>query len=98
MTLISFISVLALVVGFIIPLRWGVFGFLGGALLLFVVQASINTTMGFEGTSIEDSLLLFNGSYASFIGFNLQITYRAFAISLLLLGAVMVYRHSLRRD
>ncbi|MEO1732608.1 MAG: hypothetical protein AAFR45_03115 [Pseudomonadota bacterium] len=97
MTLLLIISVLAAVIGATMPLRWGVFGFLGAAALLFAVQAGANTAMGFEGTSIEESLLLFNGSYASYVGFNLQITYRAFAVPLLLLGAVTVWRQSAGR-
>jgi len=98
MTLIAIMSALALILAYFVPLRWGVSGFLGAALLVFAVQAGINTSRGFEGTSIEESLLLFNGSFVSYLGFKLQITYRAFAIPLLVLGAAMVYRHSLRRD
>lgn len=91
------VSVLSLIMGLLIPLRWGVFGFLGAALLAFLIQAGINTAGGFAGASIEDSLLLFNGSYLSYVGFNLQITYRAFAAPLLALTVPVIYR-SLRRD
>ncbi|MEM6385828.1 MAG: hypothetical protein AAF718_06290 [Pseudomonadota bacterium] len=80
------------------PTRWHVFGFLGAAVMLFLAQATVNTFGGYAGTSLEESLLLFNGSYVSYIGFNLQITYRAFALPLFVLGVVTVYRLSLRRD
>lgn len=75
------------------PLRWGVWGFFAAVVLVFVLQAGINTAMGFEGTSWEESLLLFNGSIVSYIGFNLQITYRAFMLPLLVLSAILIWRH-----
>ena len=91
------ISVLGLIMGLLMPRHWGVFGFLGAALILFLIQAGISAAGGFAGASIEDSLLLFNGSYLSYVGFNLQITYRAFAAPLLALAVPVIYR-SLRRD
>lgn len=86
------ITAAALALGWFIPVRWGVFGFLGAACVLFVLQVGIHTSMGFGGTSLEDSLLLFNGSYAAFVGFNVQITYRAFAFPLLALGVALIIR------
>lgn len=71
------------------------FGYLAAAAMLFILHFGINVASGFESSSIEESLLLFNGSY---LGFNSQITYRAFALPLLVLGAAMVLRASLRRD
>ena len=94
--LVIAIALTAAVLALIIPLRWGVAGFLGAAVALFAVQAAINTAMGFEGTSIEESLLLFNGSWTSYIGFNLQITYRAFALPLLALAVPFVFRATRR--
>ncbi|MEM8731679.1 MAG: hypothetical protein AAGF79_17360 [Pseudomonadota bacterium] len=67
-------------------------GYVAAALLLFLIQAAINTSMGFAGTSLEESLLLFNGSVASYIGYNLQITYRAFALPLFALALPLVFR------
>lgn len=96
--LVAVISALALALGILMPLSWGVLGFLGSAALLFFIQAGVNAGSGFAGASIEESLLLFNGSHASYLGFNAQITYRAFALPLLILSTVLVYRHSLRRD
>ena len=92
--LVISIALTAAVLGSILPLRWGVAGFLGAAAALFVLQAGISSATGFEGTSIEESLLLFNGSWTSYLGFNLQITYRAFAIPLGALAAVMIFRLS----
>lgn len=94
MTLTLAITALALIAAIFLPLRWGVFGFLGAALLLFLIQVGINTSMGFAGTSIEESLLLFNGSYLSYLGYNLQITYRAFAPPLLGLAVPLIFRFS----
>ncbi|WP_424970853.1 hypothetical protein [Dinoroseobacter sp. S76] len=96
--LVAGMSVLALGLAFAIPLRWGVIGYLAAAAMLFVLQFGVNAASGFEGASIEESLLLFNGSLLSYLGFNVQITYRAFALPLLALGAAMVLRASLRRD
>ncbi len=80
------------VLGAILPKRWGVFGFLGAAVLLFAIQAGVSTANGFAGSSIEESLLLFNGSWLSFIGFNALVTYRAFAPVLLALAVPIIFR------
>ena len=98
--LIAAMAVLAFGLGALMPLRWGIVGFVGAAILVFLVQAGVNTASGFAGSSLEESLLLFNGSYASYVGFNLQITYRAFALPLLALAVPLVFRfsRSLRRD
>lgn len=86
------ISALALLAGLFLPLHWGVWGFLGTAALLFALHAGINFASGFAGSSIEESLLLFNGSWLSYLGFNLQITYRAFALPLLALATPLIFR------
>ena len=46
----------------------------------------------YEGTSLEESLLLFGGSYIGYIGWNIQITYRAFMFPLLALSVAFLYR------
>ena len=84
--------VAALVLGGIVPLRWGVFGFIGAAALLFVAQVVVNAAGGYAGSPLSESLLLFGGSWVSYIGFNAQITYRAFAVPVLVLGAVIIWR------
>ena len=94
MTLTLAITGLALVLGLIQPLRWGLLGFLGAVVVLFLTQFGVNTGSGFEGTTWEESLILFEGSLASYIGFNLQITARAFALPLFALAAVFVGRLS----
>lgn len=94
MILLVGMIVAAFAIGLILPARWGVWGFIGAALILFVVQAGINTATGFEGIPISDSLLLFNDSYLSYVGFNVQITYRAFALPLLALAVPFIYRVS----
>lgn len=92
MSLLVAITAAAIIVALILPVRWGVAGFAGAAALLFLVQAAISTASGFAGTSIEESLLLFNGSVLSYVGFNMQITYRAFALPLSALAIVFIYR------
>ena len=92
MMLLLGISALALIMGLFLPLRWGVTGFLVTSALLFTLQAGINFAGGFAGSSIEESLLLFNGSWVSYLGFNLQITYRAFALPLLALAVPFIFR------
>ncbi|MEL6887634.1 MAG: hypothetical protein AAFO86_02890 [Pseudomonadota bacterium] len=94
MILLAGICAAALVLGMTLPVRWGVWGYLGAAALLFIAQAGINTAIGFEGIPISESLLLFNDSYLSYVGFNLQITYRAFALPLLALAVPFLYRMS----
>ncbi len=96
MTLTLAITGLAVVLGLILPLRWGVIGFLGAVALLFLCQFGVNASSGFEGASWEESLILFEGSVVSYIGFNLQITARAFALPLLVLAVVVVGRFSRR--
>lgn len=90
--ILASVTVLALILGVVLPTRWSIFGFIGAAFVLFLIQAGINTALGFEGVPIADSLLLFNDSYLSYIGFNLQITYRAFALPLLALAAPFIIR------
>ncbi|MGR3512714.1 MAG: hypothetical protein ACU0GG_08100 [Paracoccaceae bacterium] len=90
--LLLLICLAAAVLGVVIPARWGVLGFVGSAALLFVIFAGINAASGFARTSIEESLLLFNGSWVSYLGFNAQITYRAFAPVLLALAVPLIYR------
>ncbi|MEP4246460.1 hypothetical protein [Tateyamaria sp.] len=92
MILLIAITILAAILGAVLPLRWGVFGFLAATVLLFLTQAIINTATGFEGIPITDSLLLFNDSYAGYVGFNLQITYRAFALPMLALAVPFIFR------
>lgn len=92
MTLLIAITVLALIFGFFLPLRWGYIGYVAATILLFLAQALINTATGFEGIPISESLLLFNDSYLSYVGFNLQITYRAFTLPLLALATSFIFR------
>lgn len=92
--ILAAISFAAALLGGLMPLRWGTPGFVVSAICLFLGQAALNTFSGFEGTTIEESLLLFGGSYVSYIGFNLQITYRAFAIPLVALTLPLIYRLS----
>ncbi len=82
----------ALVLGVVVPLWWSVWGFLGAAALLFVAQVLVNAAGGYAGSPLSESLLLFGGSWVSYLGFNAQITYRAFALPLLVLGAVIIWR------
>lgn len=91
------ITTVALLAGVILPLHWGISGFLGTAALLFTLQTGINFAGGFAGSSIEESLLLFNGSWLSYLGFNLQITYRAFALPLLALAIPFIFRFARAR-
>ncbi|MEX0329777.1 MAG: hypothetical protein AB3N07_13720, partial [Ruegeria sp.] len=70
----------------------GVIGFLGVVAVLFLTQFGVNASSGVEGTSWEESLILFEGSVVSYLGFNLQITGRAFALPLLVLAVVVVWR------
>ena len=86
----------AVACGMALPLRWGLLGFLGAAALLFLVHFGALVARGFEGASLEESLLLFNGSYATYLGFNAQITYRAFAVPLLALAAPIIFRATRR--
>ncbi len=90
--LVYAISGFSLVLGLILPLRWGVIGFMGAVAVLFLTQFGVNAGGGFEGTSWEESLILFEGSVVSYLGFNLQITGRAFALPLLVLAVVVIGR------
>lgn len=90
--LLGAMALAGFVAGTVIPLRWGVIGFAGAAALLFLVQVGLNASQGFAGSSLEESLLLFNGSWVSYLGFNLQITYRAFAPVLLALAVPLIFR------
>lgn len=83
---------LAAVVGWLLPLRWGVAGFLGAVLLCYAVHFGLLTSMGFEGLPLADSLLLFEGSMTAYLGFNAQVAYRAFALPLLVLSALVIWR------
>ena len=92
--LIAILALAGFAIGCILPTRWGVFGFVGAAFLVFAVQVAVNFFTGVSGASLEESLALFNGSWASYFGFNLQITYRAFAPVLLALAVPFIFRLS----
>lgn len=97
MTLVISITISALILGALLPLRFGVVGFVAATIVLFLAQLAVNAAGGFAGASIEESLLLFNGSYTAYVGFNLQITYRAFALPVFALALVVIIR-LFRRD
>lgn len=97
MTLVIAMTIAALVLGALLPLRFGAVGFVVVTAALFLAQLAFNTAGGFAGASIEESLLLFNGSYAAYVGFNMQITYRALALPLFALVLVVIIR-LFRRD
>lgn len=98
MILTIIITALAVAAAFVMPLRWGWTGYLGVAALLFTAQVAAHTGMGFDGTSIEESLLLFNGSWGAYLSFNLQITYRAFSLPLVALAVPLIWRLSRGRE
>jgi len=89
-----FIAVAAFALGVFLPTRWGVFGFIAAAIGLFSAQAGIGIRSGYGGMPMQDSLGLFGDSWASYIGFNLKLTYRAFALVLLALAVPFVFRLS----
>lgn len=88
------VALAAGVLGLLLPKRSGPWGFAGAAAALFALHVALNALMGFAGASIEESLLLFNGSYLAYLGFNLQITYRAFALPLIALALPFIFRLS----
>ncbi|WP_147110165.1 hypothetical protein [Tateyamaria sp. syn59] len=90
--LLIIITLTALILGTLLPLRWGVFGFLAATAFLFLTQAAIHTAMGFEGTPLSETMLLFNNSWPAYIGYNLQITFRSFALPLLVLATPLIFR------
>ncbi len=93
MTILIIITFAALAVGMIVPTRWGLWGFIAAAALIFTAQVAINTSQGFAEASISDSIqLYFNGDFFAYLGYNAKITYRAFAGPLLVLAGLMIYR------
>ncbi|WP_299207842.1 hypothetical protein [uncultured Tateyamaria sp.] len=92
MSLFIVITIAAFILGALLPLRWGVVGFVTAAAFLFLTQAAIHTAMGFEGTPLSETMLLFNNSWPAYIGYNLQITFRSFALPLLALATPLIFR------
>ena len=88
------IALAAFALGMLLPTRWGVFGFVASAAGLFVAQVAIRINTGYSGLTVEDSLAFFGESWASYINFNLKITYRTFAPVLLALAVPFVFRLS----
>lgn len=84
----------ACVLGIVMPIRWGVMGFVGFSLLFFILLGVVKMSDTFGFSSTEDNLILFNGSWVSYIGFNLQIAYRAFASVLLAFSIPFIFRLS----
>ena len=89
---VAIITAVAILAGLFLPLRWGVFGFLGAALILYLGFFAMLALRGFEGLPLAESLLLFEGSTVAYLSFNLQVAYRAFALPLLALAVVFVVR------
>ena len=92
MFILLFITAAAIGFGLLMPLRWAAWGALAGAVILFAVQVGVNMASGFAGETIEESLLLFNGSWRAYLGYNMQITYRAFALPLVALFLPIIIR------
>ncbi|MEM9966830.1 MAG: hypothetical protein AAF755_01880 [Pseudomonadota bacterium] len=86
------LTLTAAVAGFLLPTRWGILGFVACVAALFLLQVSVQTARGYEGIAFEETLLLFNNSWASYIGYNFQITYRAFAAPMMVLALVFIFR------
>lgn len=84
----------AFVLGIVMPIRWGVIGFVGFSLLFFILLAAVKMNDAFGFSSIENTLVLFNGSWESYIGFNVKLAYRAFASVLLAFSVPLIFRLS----
>jgi len=89
---VAIVTGLAVVAGVFIPTRWGVAGFLGSVAALFLAFFAMLALRGFEGLPLAESLLLFEGSMVAYIGFNLQVAYRAFTLPLLVVSVLFVAR------
>ena len=89
---VAIVTGLAVSAGAFIPTRWGLFGYLGAAATLYLTFFAMLALRGFEGLPLEESLLLFEGSMVAYLGFNLQVAYRAFALPLFFLSAIFVFR------
>ena len=89
---VAIVSGLAVLAGVFIPTRWGLIGFLGAAATLYLTFFAMLALRGFEGLPLAESLLLFEGSMVAYLGFNLQVAYRAFALPLLVLSAIFILR------
>ena len=89
---VAIVSGLAVLAGVFIPTRWGLIGFLGAAAILYLTFFAMLALRGFEGLPLAESLLLFEGSMVAYLGFNLQVAYRAFALPLLILSAIFILR------
>ena len=90
MILTSILCLLAAAFGWIVatrvrPVRRPLIFLLAAALLL-LVSFGVRAFQGFEGLPLSESLLLFEGSWVAYFGFNLQVAYRAFALPLLVLS------------
>jgi len=77
---------LAAALGILRPLGKGIVGFLASAAVLFFLQFLARTGSGFEGLPLSESIALFEDSWVAYFGFNAQVTYRAFALPLLVLA------------
>jgi len=92
--MVAVVSGLAGGVGLVMPLRWGVLGFLGAALVLYLGMFSFLSLRGLEGLPLSESLLLFEGGIAAYLGCNLLVAYRALALPALILGPCAVFRQA----
>lgn len=89
---VAIVSGMAILAGLFIPTRWGLVGFLATATALYLAFFTMLALRGFEGLPLAESLLLFEGSMTAYLGFNLQVAYRAFALPLLVLAALIILR------
>ena len=93
MFLISTVTVAGFLLGSTVPLSTRLWGYLACVVSLFGVLLVTNAfVLGFVGPGIADNLLYFDGSLGAYIGYNLQISYRAFAAPLLATTLPVIYR------
>ncbi len=93
MLLISLITAAGFALGMTVPNRAHAWAFLISASLLFCTLVLSNAFLiGFVGPGLADNLAYFDGSLTSYLGYNVQISYRVFSLPLVALAVPFVYR------
>ncbi|MGR3614495.1 MAG: hypothetical protein ACU0BB_00450 [Paracoccaceae bacterium] len=86
------VSLMAGLMGILMPLTWGSWGYLCLVALCYLALVPIMASVGTAGYSLEDGILLFEGSVVKYAGFVAEMAFRQLAFPLFILSTILIFR------